>query len=128
MFIFFFAHVQVRSNFWIIKWPIFKSTIIESPGYANSSNCIQTIGILHDIEFNRRKLAFKIPSLKRNIFDDVYDVDDCIFGNVLLFKKLPSQFRANGFISIMKFAIGNIVQQSAQGNYSTIAIFMLGNI
>jgi hypothetical protein len=60
------------------------------------------------------KIIGKITTLKRYIFNNGNHVGYSFLICILLLQKLPRCFRANGFISIMKFTIGNIVQKGTE--------------
>ena len=110
IFIFFLAHAKIWSNFRVVKLPVFETSIIECSGNANGANGIQTVGVLNDVQFDRRECLFSISAFKRDVFYNLDDVLNCCFVNIFAFKKFARYFWANSFVSVVKFTVGNVVK------------------
>src|SRR5690606_8433357 len=68
-----------------------------------------------------------ISSLEGNVFYYLLYVSDRILIHSLGSKKISCYLRAQTFIAIVKFIIGNIVKQRAQFNNKLIGTFILGD-
>ena len=127
VFIFFLAHAKFWGNIRVVQRPVFETAIIECSGNANGSNGVQTVGVLNDIQFDRRECFFRISALERDVFDDVDDVLDGGLVHVMGFQKFSGDFGPYGFVSVMKLAVGNIVKQGSQFYDVNITNFAIGN-
>ncbi len=83
---------------------------MKGPGNADGTQCIEAVSILVHRQFNGMKSWYEIAALKRNIRNNIFNMINNRCRYIQLLQEIFCFSRTDGFISIIEFGIGDIVQ------------------
>ena len=122
------ALVQNRLLIGVIDQAVLVAAIGKGPGDALSADGIQPVGVLHDFTLQRLHGGGHSGSLVGDGRYDVAHMADGVRIRSLTFQPLPRFFWADGVIAIVKFPVGDVVQESAQFHHSAIRAFRFAQL
>lgn len=108
-FVFFFAHVVFGRDVGVENFGPGKTAVVKGACDADGADRIESVCVLHHIQFGRVEFRGFFASFEGDVFDDFYDVIDLIVGKGFWKRGLGLGLEevfggcwSNGFIAIVK--------------------------